>query len=208
MSLAQIATSGLTFDEASHVYRLDGRAIPSVTTVIRDNRLGDDFHAVAPDVLEHARQRGTAVHAALHYWDEGTLDEATVDPVVAPYVAAWRRFVDERRVQIVAMERRHADQVYRFAGTLDRMAVVDGRRTLIDIKSGSVGGAQFQTAAYAHLAGELPSVQRWAVQLHPERAIPYTVHPYTDRSDWRIFRSALELTHERARLGRSWEIAA
>lgn len=207
MSLAQIATLGLTFDEATHTYALDGRVLPSVTTVLKDNGLSDDFAAVDAATLERARQRGTAVHAALHYLDEGTLDEATVDPVVAPYVEAWQRFVADRGVLITAMEQRFADAVYGFAGTVDRIAVVDGLVTLLDIKTGSVTGANYQTAAYVHLAG-LTRPARWAVQLHPERRIPYTVHPYGDPRDWRIFRAALELTHERARLGRGWRKAA
>lgn len=207
MSLAQIATAGLVFDEQSHSYTLDGRVLPSVTTVIKDNGLGDDFAAVDAATLEHARQRGTAVHAALHYLDEGTLDETTVDPIVAPYVVAWQRFKAERGVLITEMEQRFADAVYGFAGTVDRIAIIDGLITVIDVKTGSVTGANFQTAAYAHLAG-LTRPARMAVQLHPERRIPYSVHPYGDLRDWRIFRAALELTHERARLGRGWRKAA
>ncbi len=203
-----IGTPGLTFSEATHQYFLGGQELPSVTSIIRDNRLGGDFSAVAPATLEHARQRGTAVHAALHYDDEGMLDETTVDAEVAPYLEAWRRFRAERHVAIVEMERRYADATYRFAGTLDRIAVVEGRRVVIDIKSGDVEGADLQTAAYAHLAGEPLSILRWAVQLHPERAVPYTVHPYRNLADWRIFRAALELTHERARRGRRWSEAA
>lgn len=202
--IAQIATPGLVFYEDGHRYNLDGRAVPSVTDVIRDNRLGGDFSHVAPDVLDRARQLGSAVHVALHYHDEGTLDEATVDPAVAPFLTAWRRFRAERQVAVVEMERRFADSMRRFAGTLDRILVVDGRRVVADIKTGAVDGADYQTAAYAHLAGEPLSVRRWAVQLHPERPVPYTVHPYRNLADWRIFRAALELTHERARRGRPW----
>lgn len=202
--IAQIATPGLVFYEDGHRYNLDGCALPSVTDVIRDNRFGGDFSAVDHATLEHARQRGTAVHAALHYDDEGMLDETTVHAEVAPYLEAWRRFRAERHVAIVEMERRYADATYRFAGTLDRIAVVEGRRVLIDVKTGDVEGADLQTAAYAHLAGEPLSILRWAVQLHPERPVPYTVHPYRNLADWRIFRAALELTHERARRGRPW----
>lgn len=199
-----VGTPGLIFDAAAHRYFLGSLELPSVTTVIRDNRLGGDFSCAAPDDLERARQLGTAAHMALHYDDEGTLDEGTLDPAVAPYLAAWRAFRRDHHVAIVEMERCYADAVYGFAGTLDRIAVSAGRRILVDIKTGSVEGADLQTAAYAHLAGEPLSVLRWAVQLHPERPVPYTVHPYRNLADWRIFRSALELTHERARRGRPW----
>jgi len=209
MSLAQIATPGLTFEDVGHLYRLGGKEIPSVSQIIRDNRLGPDLSHVAIADLEHARALGTAVHAALHYLDEGTLDEGSVDPAVAPYVAAWLHFKAARRVAIVEMERRYADSAHWFAGTLDRIVAADGgQRVLIDIKSGGVEGANYQTAAYHFLAGESPSTRRWAVQLHPERLVPYSVHPYTSPRDWRIFRSALELTHERAANGRRWQEVA
>lgn len=204
MSIAQIATAGLVFEEATHRYFLNGTEVPSVTATIRDNRLGGDFSRVDPAVLDRARQLGSAVHVALHYYDEGTLDTATVDPAVWPYLEAWARFKTERDVTVLVMEQRLADPVHRFGGTLDRIAVIDGRRVLIDVKSGSVDGADLQTAAYARLAGEPASTRRWAVQLHPERQIPYTVYAYQDPNDWRLFRSALELTHERARRGRHW----
>ena len=209
MSLAQIATAGLEFSEADHVYRLHGQEIPSVTSVIRDNRLGADFSRVSAEALQRARELGTAVHAALHYFDEGTLDETTVDPAVAPYLAAWQAFCADRNVVIVEMERRFADPTYQFAGTLDRIVVADvdagqRRRVLVDVKTGGVDGAHYQTAAYAYLANEPVSTRRWAVQLHPERVVPYSIHPYASPRDWRIFRAALELTHERAAIGRHW----
>lgn len=212
MSFGQIATPGLVFRDEDHTYWLDGKLVPSVSQVIRDNRLGADFSQVPADDLAQARALGTAVHAALHYEDEGTLDPATVDPRVQPYIDAWRQFKVERGVTVVEMERRYADHTYRVAGTLDRILVVtEGRRgvrVVGDIKTGNVEGANYQTAAYHFLADEGLSTQRWAVQLHPERAIPYTVHPYPSPRDWRLFRAALELTHERAAIGRSWLEAA
>jgi hypothetical protein len=205
---ARVMTPGLVFYAESHTYNLDGVIVPSVSQVIADNRLGPDFSRVDPVTLEQARQLGTAIHAALHYSDEGTLDEATLDSRVAPYVEAWQRFLDERKVTLVEMEQRFADRLLQFAGTVDRIAVVDGRPVVIDLKSGTCEGVGYQTAAYAHLADQRRTVQRWAVQLHPERAIPYSVIPCPRLADWSIFRAALELTHERARLGLPWRLEA
>lgn len=201
-----IATPGLTFDESTHVYRIDDVEVPSVTAVIRDNGLGGDFSRVDSGVLNRTRTLGRAVHAALHYMDEATLDEATIDDRVAPYLYAWQCFKDDHRVSIVEMERRIADAHLCFAGTLDRLVLADPHRlpALVDIKTGGVDGAAYQTAAYAYLAACSPATARWAVQLHPDRVVPYSIHPFRDVRDWRIFRSALELTHERARLGRHW----
>lgn len=216
--IAEIATKGLTFDEPSHTYTLNGIVLPSVTQVIRDNRLSSDFAFVSTADMERARQLGQAVHVATHYNDEGTLDDATVDPAVRPFLDAWRRFVSERQIEFVALEQRVADQTYQFCGTVDRIARIVGSSSLgeiiIDLKTGDpkAAGANYQTAAYAHLVRDLSCVTRisarWSVQLHPERAIPYSVTPYTHTSDWRLFRSALELTHERAARGTSWREAA
>lgn len=217
MSLARIATPGLTFDEATHTYRLDGQALPSVTQVLAANGLGGDFSHVSPAVLEHARQRGTAVHAAAHYLDEGDLDEATVDPEIRPYLEAWQAFKVARRVELLALEQRVACPLYRFAGTIDRVARVPGIRgeVLIDLKTNTPHGAAYQLAGYKLLAQHLRPVvttsvflERWAVELHPERAVPYTIHEYRNSRDRDIFLAALTLTHERARLGRSWQEAA
>lgn len=216
--IATIATQGLAFEEQGHIYMLNGVVLPSVTQVIRDNRLSSDFAHVSAADLEIARQLGQAVHIATHYNDEGTLDDASIDAVVRPYLNAWRQFVAERRLQFVALEQRVADPVYQFCGTVDRLAVLADNpaagELLIDLKTGNpaAAGANYQTAAYAHLVRQLPGVTRivarWSVQLHPERAVPYSVTPYTKNTDWRIFRSALELTHERAARGQSWREAA
>jgi len=208
--IATIATTGLTFEPVSHTYRLEGREIPSVTQILSDNRLRADFRFVNPDVLERARRLGQAAHAAAHYYDEGSLDTATVAPEVQPYLDAWRLFVEERQVHMLQLEQLWADPLYLFAGTIDRVAEVDGieRAIILDIKTGEATGTNYQTAAYAHLAGLPLFTPRWSVQLHPERAVPYSVTPYSRTSDWRIFRAALELTHERAALGLAWREAA
>lgn len=211
MSLAQIATPGLAFEEDAHRYVLDGQPIPSVTQVLTENGLREAFLTVRPDVLERARQRGIAAHAAAHYYDEGDLDESTVDPVVAPYLEAWKAFRAERKVEVLALEQRVADPIWRFAGTIDRILRVPGVRgeIIADIKTGDASGVAYQTAAYEMLAAHLKPLittgfllERWAIHLHPDRAVPYSVTVYRDRRDREVFKAALTLTHERARIGR------
>ncbi len=209
MSIVQLATPGLTFDEPTHLYRLDGDPVPSVTAILRDNRLSGDFSQVDPVVLDAARRRGQAVHAAAHYLDEGDLDETTIDPLVRPYLEAWESFKVERGIEFTALEQRFADPVRRFAGTVDRIGRARGvyGLVLIDVKTGDYAGAQFQTAAYSHLAWlhGINALHRWVVQLHPGRGLGYSVKPFTDRRDKTRFMAALELTHARAELGRSWQ---
>ena len=56
--------------------------LPRVTEVLRAVGLGPDFSAVPAATLEHARQRGTALHAAIEWHHEGTLDPDSLHPEV------------------------------------------------------------------------------------------------------------------------------
>ena len=205
--------AGLTFVDHSHTYIVNGRVLPSVTQVLDDNQLRMDTSAITFGVLERARQRGVAVHAATHYDDDGTLDERTLDPEVAPYVEAWRQFKRERGVTIRELERRYAHAVFGYGGTIDRVALAPGRRSpiVIDIKTGDQTGVAYQLAAYAELYRAVtgaPLVDRWSVRLWPDRQVPYSVTEFREARDWRRFRAALEMTYARLEMGRSWRRTA
>jgi hypothetical protein len=220
-----IATApGLFFGELNHEYRFNGEVIPSVTQNLEFNRYrswrqdpktGLWQHIteyVRPDHLEYARQRGTAVHLATHYDDEGTLDDATVSTAIWPYVLAWRAFKLARKVEILEMEKRRVHSRLKYAGTLDRIALVDlGRRrgkVVLDLKTGDQTGVELQLAGYLDLyrdeTGNSEVLGRWSVVLHPERRIPYTVHEFTNPRDFRIFRAALDVTWSHAAMGHTW----
>lgn len=54
----------LTFDERRHVYKLNGVALPSVTTVMKPLS-GDVYDSIDKAILDRAAKRGTAVHNAI-----------------------------------------------------------------------------------------------------------------------------------------------
>ena len=89
-------SDALVFDEASHLYTLDGERLPSVTQILQ--RAGAiDFDHIPPQIRERALARGTAVHRAVHYFNENDLDVdafRTTWPEYAPYLDAWIKFVD------------------------------------------------------------------------------------------------------------------
>ena len=64
----------LRFDPDSHLYRVDGIIVPSVTQVLEDVGIVD-YSRLPGSTREMALRRGSAVHAACHYDDEGDLDE-------------------------------------------------------------------------------------------------------------------------------------
>lgn len=195
----------LSFDPAEHAYTWRGKPVPGVTSVIRGS-LGDPFERVARDVLEHARQRGSAVHKACELDDEGRLDEATVDPRIVPYVEAWRKFRREYRFEVLFAERPLYSAISGFAGTPDLVGrLLDGAILVIDRKTGLPGpAAALQTAAYAELAAyelhlDSPTApRRFALRMLPSGK--YQFHEYTQPGDWRDFLACLVVHRLKGRL--------
>lgn len=142
----------LTFDPEPHIYRWNGRRIPSVTQVLEPLF---DWSSVPAKVLERKRQIGVAVHSAIHMELTGGVDMASIDPSCVPYFDAWRRFRDDCHFEPVLIEFRvvsaELGERYRFAGTLDEWGPLQGDPALIDWKTcmqlhtDAVGA---QTAAY------------------------------------------------------------
>lgn len=182
----------LLFDESAHRYTLDGRELPSVTTVLS---ILEDWRGVDPGVLARAAEFGTHVHQACALANAGTLDEATLDPALAPYLAQWRRFLAESGAEVLASEMRVFHRGLRYAGTLDVLALWKGQRCIIDIKTGQLPrtvGAQteaYRMAYQSQECGEVPR-RRYCVQLAEDA---YKVHPLTDPADWSIFQSCLNV---------------
>lgn len=194
---------GLTFDPTPHEYALDGDRLPSVTGVLKYGGLVD-FSGIPSTVLAAARQRGTAVHQAIHFLNEHDLD---VDafyrdfPDYAGYLRAWVSFCDQRHFLPLLNEYRVASRRHRVAGTLDCLGVLDGRAVLLDFATGRPDDVckNLQTAAYYGLALEAsmedrrlekffnsyPVVRRAAVALHRDGS--FTVEDYRDPTDYREF---------------------
>lgn len=122
------------FDAETHRYTYRGLPLVSVTQSLRLAGLSTDPRWFTPGSAE----RGTAVHLATQYDDEGTLDETTLDPVIVPYVEAWRKFKAEMGFKALNIERRLARIGYpSFAGTIDRVCRINGGNWILDIKSGA-----------------------------------------------------------------------
>lgn len=124
---------GLTFDPVAHEYRVDGAKVRSVTETL-------DLAGLYPPMTqaaEAAMVRGKAVHLATQLWDEGCLDESSVDPRIAGYFAAYRKFKAESSVEILLIEQPVASRTHSYAGTIDRLVLFpSGMSGVLDIKTG------------------------------------------------------------------------
>lgn len=182
----------LTRDEA-HIYCLDGKPLPSVTTVLRGVGLIDTAH-----FSDAARLRGQYVHAAIALDHDGALDDEALDSGLAPYVEAWRACKRDMGLTVLSYESMVVDAERGYAGTYDLIARESDNPlvppVLIDIKTGEPQDwVRYQVAAYCRAAKtpEMPVLRRASVWVKDDGT--YRVDFYTGRQDEAIFLAALTL---------------
>ena len=165
--------SALEFDESTHTYRVDGVQLISVTTALKTARV-IDYSMIPQGVLRSAARRGTLVHRAVHYWLDGDLNEATVDPMIQGYVDAAKRFIDDTRFVPMHVEMRDWHPTHHYAGTYDLDGLMNGQdMATVDWKTGVImDGHAAQLAAYNNFRATSPqgpphrcsALQRWPLQ--------------------------------------------
>lgn len=177
----------IEFDEPSHTYRLNGVAVPSVTTVI-----GAVWTELWDWCNDFAKERGRVVHKAVHYAIKGTLDWDSIDPFLTGYVTAATRALRDLKIDVEHSESRVYSVAYQYAGTLDVLGERNGKRIMLDWKTGDPGLAcGLQLAAYVAARTEMTGEvirERLGIWLHEDST--YDVRAYTDRNDLNYFLAA------------------
>jgi len=193
--------AGFRFDPKEHRYYVDDVEWPGVTRALEECKLVD-FSMVPRHILLAAQERGTRVHDALHFLDDGELDLASLEAALAGYVDAYERFKVETRFTPTLVERFVCDPVYRWAGRLDRVGFFENKHgghddAVVDFKSGLVLPAhRVQLVAYASGLPEPRKYRRMTLGLEADGS--YRVHEYDPQSygnDLNTFRAAVALWH-------------
>lgn len=106
-------------------------------------------------LLEEASKRGKAIHAFVeNYMRSGELERMTAYPSeYAGYLSGIARFLWEHDPQPLVIEQLIVHPEMRYAGRLDLIATMGGKRTLLDFKTNTKGRvyteAHVQATAYA-----------------------------------------------------------
>jgi len=177
----------IVFNNEGHIYTVDGTDTPSVTTIIKACGLIDTTW-----FNDTATTRGKYVHKATELLDQDDLDEASLDPVIAPYVDAYKRFKDETGFCINDIEKIVYNATYGYIGTLDRTGIFpnDKIRSLIDIKTGQPAKWHgVQLAAYALCLDGV--VNRYGLYLNDTGT--YKLERYKDRHDMNVWLACLTI---------------
>jgi hypothetical protein len=190
------ALADLIFDEAAHLYTLDGKPVPGVTRVLESTGMID--YRFLGERRFFYLERGRKVHQATHADDEGRLDESQESEEILGYVAGWRSFRRDYGFQPNRIEQRVCHRRLGYAGTLDRTGYVrHGHELILDIKSGIAPPAvRYQLAAYAACLEHPRCRRRQCVEVHADgtyRVIGFETGTY--ERDFDTFRLALDLYH-------------
>ena len=182
------------FDDVKHLYTVGGVRVPSVSRILRPLTTAV-YGEIDRETLRRAADFGTAVHACTELLDLDELDEDSVIPEWSPYLDAYKRWKTATRPAILQIEDRLGCGKY--AGTLDRICVINGERWVIDIKTTSsihphVG---VQLAAYVALAEGFygGTYRRAALQLRGDGS--FKVTEFSSLNDETCFNALLGIYH-------------
>ncbi|MFH1246351.1 MAG: hypothetical protein V1489_01060, partial [Candidatus Liptonbacteria bacterium] len=161
-------------------YTIDGIWYPRVTKIvgIKAKPALYRYYADAPsfkhaqETTEKSAEEGTLVHEAVEAILLGKPKPAdTIDHRVLPAVTAFVEFLDHNNIQTAAewVERRILHKNERYAGTIDALALINGKFGVLDIKTsqGIYRDYNLQTAAYMDaLKSEFQNLQtRWILRI-------------------------------------------
>lgn len=187
MTIALLEPDDIVLQDEPRAYLSRGVVYRSVTDRIHQAGFGPDFSMVNPIVMEDACRRGSMVHLACQYFNEGDLDLVTVDEQIRGYVDGYIKFTQECPIKPIAIEKKMISKTLNLGGTPDLVCFLAGRRAIIDLKTSQTLGkdAGLQTAGYKVLwEDNFPNkmiYERYGLKLKNDGT--YKLIPHTDFDD-------------------------
>lgn len=137
----------LEFEEESHVYKLNGRVIPSVTTIM-EVMTKQKYDTVNEDIMEQARKKGTAVHFAIELYNK--TGYIGIEDCYKGYLDAYQEWVKNHNINrlLIQSETQTYSKGLWYSGTID---LIYNNQIIIDIKTTSeldIKSCAVQLSAY------------------------------------------------------------
>ena len=169
----------ILLDESTHLYKVDGLQMDSVTQILKaEGFINDAFYTAG------SADRGTYIHHGCHLDDLNDLDEASFNPEWLGYIEAWRKCKKDEGITIVKNEVRVYSKLWQYVGTLDKIGGIGSEGVIIDIKTGAPKKAdKYQLEAYRTAADEmgLGKFHKYACYLKKDGT--YKLEPFTNKRD-------------------------
>lgn len=122
------------FDPVKHEYRCGGVKFPSVSQVLQYAGL-IDTRWYTPGSSE----AGTQLHSVCRLLDMDMIElsDLTDNAVLHNRAEAWLNYKAVSKIEIIESEKPRGNKTYKFCGTPDRVVMLNGRKAVLDIKSGA-----------------------------------------------------------------------
>lgn len=158
-------------------YDIDGVWYPRVTKIVEIKAKPALYKfyaelssfAEGESVKKISASEGTLIHETVE--DILMNKSPEIDPTIKPAVESFIKFIESNRIQVDPefVEKRVANHQERYAGTIDSMALIDGKFGVLDIKTSQsiYRDYNLQTSAYmAALEKDFPTLQtRWILRI-------------------------------------------
>ncbi len=165
--LVKTKTNQLTFVDGRFYHDEDGNYFPSATTLLEAYpkpyqliQWMKEMGSKADEIRDNAGRRGSTVHQLTEDYDHG-MDCTLLDDNGRPKYSLeeWNmferyvEFSENHKPEHIMIEQTIVSNKLKFAGTLDRICIIDGKRYLLDIKTsnGIYNSYWLQLAAYTQL---------------------------------------------------------
>ena len=158
-------------------YEIDGVWYPRVTKIVEIKAKPALYRFYAEmnnfnegeSVKKQSATEGTLIHETVEKILVGEKPE--IDPTIKPAIEAFLEFLDEKNIQVdpALVEKRIVNFDERYAGTLDALALIDGKFGVLDVKTSQsiYRDYNLQTSAYmAALQNDFKNLQsRWILRI-------------------------------------------
>ena len=158
--------------------------------MIRSSGLLKGLHYVDPDVRDRAALAGKEVHGAIHRLSCGKR-AGKISTQAQLFLDGWSKFVRQTGYICEHSELRLYCDEHWFAGTLDQVGMLSGRRIVMDMKATAGFDAThvaWQTAAYRHMFNlhypDTPATHRYGLHL---KSGTYSLWPFKSHMDMARF---------------------
>ncbi len=162
-------------------YEIDGVWYPRVTKIVEIKakpalyRFYAELNSFAEgeNIKKNSASEGTLIHETAEAILKG--ENPVVDSSIQASIDAFSKFLEEKNIHVDTdyIEKQVVNYEDRYAGTIDSMALIDGKFGVLDIKTSQAIYRDYnlQTSAYmAALAKQFPNLQtRWILRIDQNR---------------------------------------
>ena len=120
----------IEFDEETHIYKVDGKILPSVTT-ITGILSSIEYKEIDPEILKRAAEKGSAVHKAIE--DFNNWNDYELDIKYEPFMEQYKKALEKEKFEPIKNEFKLTNG--EICGTLDNMSQLGKDRIIIDYKT-------------------------------------------------------------------------